>query len=201
MPRGVLLGACGAYFVDATAIVLPVFLLPRLHQSLWSELSEEERRMTDALASSLFFVGNTLGLVSLGAVGDKYGRRQPLLLGVALTVITTAASLCTPPSVGIFLASRAIAGFGAGGALNSGFLLAVEWAPPAYRLACKTCTATLGWVPGLLFLSAVAHLTREATWQALAYCLLPAPFVWLFIYFRCVKFHCSRSGAAFWQQA
>lgn len=195
MQCGVLFGACGAYFVDATAIVLPVFLLPRLHAEVWA-MPPEEAKIVDAFASSLFFVGNALGLISLGAAGDKLGRRTPLLMGVALTIAVTALSLVNTPSISWFLACRALAGFGAGGALNSSFLLAVEWAPPTHRLLCKTCTATLGWAPGLLFLSAVAYATRGAsgepahdglTWQSLGWCLAPSPFVWAFIYFRCFE--------------
>ena len=184
--RSILAGAVAGYFVDATAIFLPIFLMPRLYETVWSTLSAEDQRLTDALASSLFMLGNTLGLILGGVFGDYCGRRLPLLVGVALTTLATAASLALEPTVTGFLTSRVVAGFGAGGALNSGFLLAVEWAPPSHRLFCKTCTSSMGWVPGILFLCAVARVTREVAcpWQALLWCLSPAPFVWLFMYRR-----------------
>ena len=187
MQRSVMAGAVGGYFVDATAILLPIFLLPRLYSSIWSELSIKERRLTDALASSLFMFGNTCGLILGGVFGDRFGRRVIMLIGVALTAVATAISLAVPPSVTSFLTWRVVAGFGAGGALNSGFLLAVEWAPYTHRILCKTCTSGLGWVPGIVFLCAISLATRHAArpWQALAWCLTPAPFVWAYMYLRC----------------
>ena len=189
MQRSVMAGAVGGYFVDATAILLPIFLLPRLYSTIWSDLSIEERRMTDALASSLFMFGNTCGLLLGGVFGDRLGRRFTMLLGVALTVVATALSLAAPPTVTSFLASRVVAGLGAGGALNSGFLLAVEWAPYTHRILCKTCTSTLGWVPGIIFLCTISLATRHAAqpWQALAWCLTPAPCVWAYMYLRCYE--------------
>ena len=182
--RAILAGAVAGYFVDATAIFLPIFLMPRLYSTIWSSLSLQEQRMTDALASSLFMLGNTCGLILGGIFGDHCGRRLSLLVGVAMTVIATVASLLFPPTVTSFLASRVIAGFGAGGALNSGFLLAVEWVPPSHRLFCKTCTSPMGWVPGILMLCVVAQMTRDAAnpWQALLWCLSPAPFAWVYMY-------------------
>ena len=60
----------GPYALGASTLLLPNFLLPRLMDE-WSHFTKEDA----ALTTSLFFLGNTLGLIVWGMVADSWGRR------------------------------------------------------------------------------------------------------------------------------
>jgi len=160
--RRLLAAAAAVFGLSAIYIVLPTLLLPRHLNAEWHLSSAE-----DGLVSTVFFAGNTLGLLALGLVGDLHGRRPALLIGL-VCLILGGAVLLTAPGVPQLLVSRAIAGFGAGGALNCTFLLLLEYCTPEHRTLSKVAIASLGWVPGILYACAVAYALDDASWQAFA---------------------------------
>ncbi|REK56560.1 MAG: hypothetical protein C6W55_07365 [Thermobacillus sp.] len=67
-----------------------------------------------SFSMSIFFIFMAVGMLILGPVSDKYGRKPILLLSVATTMAFSA--LCAwAPTIGVFLLVRAIQAFGAGG--------------------------------------------------------------------------------------
>ena len=177
-----LAAACGVFGFSAILIVLPTMMLPRHLDQLW-KLSGYE----DGLVSTLFFAGNTAGLVFFGFIGDRYGRRPATLAGLCIMLVGCLL-LFTAPGIQMLLLSRGVSGFGTGGAMNCSFLLMLEYCTPPRRTLSKVAIASLGWVPGILFVALVAYeLDGDAAWQHLALALTPGLPVVLGAYFLCVE--------------
>lgn len=71
-----LLGALTAIAPMSTDMYLPAF--PRIHSSLGLQTGQVE------LSFSAYFVGMLLGMLCYGPISDRFGRRPPLLFGLAL---------------------------------------------------------------------------------------------------------------------
>jgi MFS transporter, DHA2 family, multidrug resistance protein len=86
-------------------------------------------------ALDLVAVGFSLGLAAsvlyLGAVGDRYGRKQLLVLGVALS-IPACLLAAWAPSIGVLVAARLLGGLSAGMAFPTTLaLITALWSGPA----------------------------------------------------------------------
>ena len=86
------------------------------------------------------FVARPLGGVVFGHIGDRFGRRRALALGVILLSVATAALGCLPTyaSIGItapilLVIFRAVQGFALGGELASATTFLMEYSPPNRR--------------------------------------------------------------------
>ena len=67
-----------------------------------------------SFSMSIFFIFMAVGMLFLGPVSDKYGRKPVLLVSVAATMVFSA--LCAwAPTIGWLLLMRAVQAFGAGG--------------------------------------------------------------------------------------
>ena len=98
----------GCNGVAAISLLLPVFLYPRL-------------RITEAataIVDSLFFVGNTIGLIFWGGVGDACGRRPVTNLSLALLIAASATCFSFTPTVVALALSRVAMGFAVGAVLG-----------------------------------------------------------------------------------
>ena len=170
--QAVLCAACN--MCTAAACFLPNFLYPRL-RTAWPELTEA----STATLGSIFFLGNTAGLLFWGGFADTHGRRPAVNAALAMLIL---ASVATFSSVGFesLAVARAFAGFAVGGVLNASTVLLLEVVPPHRRMSGKLCLVIGGWVPGQLWLTCVAYLMRERdlAWLGVAH-LLPAPFLLL----------------------
>ena len=149
-------------------LLLPIYLLPRI-ESQWS-LAPWQR----ALVMSATFAAMGVGIVLLGLLADLAGRRRILMwalsLGFLASLLTFACSSFVP-----LVATRVVAGFCTGGAMNLAFVLGLELCTPRHRLLFKGCMELAGWGGGALWLCLVAFLVRTMPWQALALSLaLPA---------------------------
>ena len=63
---------------------------------------------------TIFFVFMAIGILILGPMSDKYGRK-PILLGSILVALTFSIVCALSPSIWLLIAARAIQAFGAGG--------------------------------------------------------------------------------------
>ena len=63
---------------------------------------------------TIFFVFMAIGILILGPMSDKYGRK-PVLLGSILVALTFSVVCAISPSIWLLIAARAIQAFGAGG--------------------------------------------------------------------------------------
>jgi DHA1 family tetracycline resistance protein-like MFS transporter len=85
------------------AALVPLFVVEALHQpEAWS-----------GVALAVFAAGNAATLVFSGRIADRRGRRPPVLAGLAVASVATAAlGFVTPPP--LFLAVSLVAGMGSG---------------------------------------------------------------------------------------
>ena len=90
-----------------------------------------------AMVTSIFFVGNTIGLVVWGVVADVWGRRRCLLSAFAL-LLPCAALQFASTGVASLATTRVLTGFCVGGVMNAGFLLLMETVPQSWRLKAQT---------------------------------------------------------------
>ncbi len=97
------IGILMAFGVDAA---LPAF----------DELSEtfdlDERNLSPAITGTVYFVGMALGQVVYGVLGDRFGRRPILLVGIAVYAVGALVSALAP-NLEILLGARFVWGLGA----------------------------------------------------------------------------------------
>ena len=128
---------------------------------------------TQVMIDSLFFLGNTLGLLFFGPIGDHFGRKPAINASLALLIVAGALGFASTGVASLGMA-RFFVGFFVGGLLNACFVLQVELASPAKRMPTKVLLS-LSWVGGSLYLTVVAYLVRNSPWQLIIWYLLPAP--------------------------
>ncbi len=98
-----------ALLMALTALSIDVMLpaLPQIGNALG--VGDENDRQ---LVISLYFVGFAAGQFLFGPISDHYGRKQPLLIGLALYTVGTVLALTSGSFTGL-LTARAFQGFGA----------------------------------------------------------------------------------------
>jgi DHA1 family bicyclomycin/chloramphenicol resistance-like MFS transporter len=92
-----------AFGVDAA---LPAF------DELRSEFSFDARGLSPAITGTCYFVGMAVGQLFYGALGDRFGRRPVMLLGIAIYAFGALGS-ATAPGLEVLLVARFVWGFGA----------------------------------------------------------------------------------------
>jgi len=98
-----------ALLMALTALSIDVMLpaLPQIGHALGVD-DENDRQ----LVISVYFIGFAAGQLLFGPLSDHYGRRLPLLAGLALYIVGTIIALSSGSFAGL-LAARAFQGFGA----------------------------------------------------------------------------------------
>lgn len=112
-----------------------------------------------SLVQSTMMWGMLVGSAACTAIGDMVGRRPPIIASIALT-LTAGIATGLVPSFGLFLACRAVLGFGLGLGQGSSFCLLMEVIGPKQR----TTTAlaySVGFAVGLLALPGFAWAFQE----------------------------------------
>jgi len=122
----VLLCAACTLILDGFDIQAAGFATP----ALVADLGVERAALGPALAASL--VGMAIGAAGIGALGDRWGRRNSLILSTALFGAATLLA-ATATSVMTLALWRLITGIGLGGALTTATALIAEFAPSRYR--------------------------------------------------------------------
>ncbi|GIG30273.1 multidrug effflux MFS transporter [Cellulomonas marina] len=98
----VLLGSMCALPAMATDLYLPS--LPDVARELGTSVAGAQLTMTGML------IGGAMGQLVMGPLSDRFGRRRPVLVGIAGHVLTSL--LCTVvPSIGVLVALRVSQGF------------------------------------------------------------------------------------------
>jgi AAHS family 4-hydroxybenzoate transporter-like MFS transporter len=122
----VLLCAASSLILDGFDIQAVGFVAP----ALVGALHLERAALGPALAASL--VGMAIGAASIGALGDRWGRRRTLLLSTALFGVASLLA-ATSSSVATLAVWRFITGIGLGGALTAATALIAEFSPRKLR--------------------------------------------------------------------
>jgi SHS family lactate transporter-like MFS transporter len=172
--------------LDAFDFFLVLVVLPDLSKAFNAPLPRI------ALATTLTLALRPLGALIFGYLADRFGRRRPLMIDVALysfLELLTAFS----PNLGFFLVVRALFGIAMGGEWGLGAALAMESLPPKYRgvlsgvlqegyalgnLLAGLCLTfffhAIGWrgmfaigtLPALLILFIRSRVPESAVWEA-----------------------------------
>jgi DHA2 family multidrug resistance protein-like MFS transporter len=127
-------------------------------------------------ALNLVAVGYSLGLAAsvlyLGALGDRYGRKLMLILGVALS-IPACILAATAPSIGVLIAARVLGGLAAGMAYPTTLaLITALWSGPARTRSIALWSALGGAISALGPLAAGA-LLQHYYWGSVFLITLP----------------------------
>eukprot|EP00934_Nitzschia_sp_Nitz4_P005028 Nitzschia sp. Nitz4//scaffold30_size153850//72090//73736//NITZ4_002779-RA/size153850-processed-gene-0.42-mRNA-1//-1//CDS//3329547267//5018//frame0 len=135
------------------------------------------------LLAAAVFLGMLLGGLFVGTLGDWYGRKPILLLGLGCNVIAGVLSAMAP-TVAVLVLLRCIAGVGIGATVPPLFTLATELAPPSQRGLCVTICASF-WMVGSIFVAVVAMCLlgyMGVTWRVFAaVCAVPSAMGWYLV--------------------
>jgi len=144
----------------------------------------------------LIAVGYSLGLAAsvlwLGALGDRYGRKTMLLLGVSLSIPACLVAAWAPSDDVLFLA-RLVGGFAAGMAFPTTLaLITALWSGPPRTKAIALWSALGGAISSLGPLVAGA-LLQHFWWGSVFLVTLPLALVALFLAWRFVPAHVNET--------
>ncbi|WP_374545460.1 MFS transporter [Rhodoblastus sp.] len=137
-------------------------------------------KATFGLAISASVVGYMVGAFGCGDLGDRFGRKRPILLGVALFSSFTFACIFAT-SIYALMALRFVAGIGLGGAVANTVALNAEFSP---RRTAATAIGLLfvgytlgaaapGWIAGLFL--------KDFGWQSVFVVGSVFPFMYIFV--------------------
>ncbi|HEX8754126.1 MAG TPA: MFS transporter [Solirubrobacterales bacterium] len=145
---------------------------------------------------NLVAVGYSLGLAAsvlyLGALGDRYGRKMMLLLGMGLSI---PASLLAgaAPTIGVLFLARLLGGVAAGMAFPTTLaLITALWSGPARTRAIALWSALGGAIAALGPLISGA-LLQHFDWGAVFYVTLPLAVLALYLAWRFVPAHVNET--------
>src|SRR5512133_3935405 len=145
----------------------------------------------------LIAVGYSLGLAAsvlyLGALGDRYGRKLMLLLGMALSVPACLLAAFAPSDVVLFIA-RVLGGLSAGMAYPTTLaLITALWSGPARTRSIALWSALGGAIASLGPLVSGFLLERFA-WSSVFLVTLPLAVVALFMAWKFVPAHVNETA-------
>ncbi len=147
----------------------------------------------------LVAVGYSLGLAAsvlyLGAVGDRYGRKLMLLLGMGLSIPASLLAALAP-SIGVLLAARILGGLSAGMAYPTTLaLITALWSGPARTRSIALWSGIGGAISSLGPLLSGALLLRFH-WGSVFFITLPLALIALFMAWRLVPAHVNETSDA-----
>lgn len=144
----------------------------------------------------LVAVGFSLGLASsvlwLGALGDRYGRKRMLVLGMAISIPASLLAAWAP-AIGVLAMARVIGGFAAGMAFPTTLaLITALWAGPARTRAIALWSAIGGALSALGPLAA-GSLLEHFWWGSVFLITVPLAVVALVLALRLVPAHVNET--------
>ncbi|HVR05751.1 MAG TPA: MFS transporter, partial [Solirubrobacteraceae bacterium] len=145
----------------------------------------------------LVAVGYSLGLATsvlyLGAIGDRYGRKLMLLLGMGLSIPASLLAALAP-SIWVLFAARVLGGLSAGMAFPTTLaLITALWSGPARTRSIALWSGIGGAISSLGPLLAGLLLTRFA-WGSVFFITLPLALVALYMAWRLVPAHVNETS-------
>lgn len=142
---------------------------------------------------NLVAVGYSLGLACsvlwLGALGDRYGRKQIALLGVILAMPAALISGFAP-SINVLIFGRLFGGFAAGMAYPTTLaLIAALWGPGAGRTKAIALWSAIGGAISVFGPLVSGVLLEVATWPWVFWVVIPLAVVALLLVLRFIPAH------------
>jgi len=151
-----------------------------LHYKLWSLNPAQAGAI-----SSVIVVGMLFGALCVGPLADVFGRRNIVLLDLA--IFSLSLFLCgLAPTPLVFSIFRFIGGLGLGGIIPTSAAITVEYAPPRWRSLAYTIMFTGYGVGGVLAAGLAIPLIPAFGWQIMFYlnaiaCLVAVPLAYYFL--------------------
>lgn len=144
------------------------------------------------LVAVSYSLGLACSVLWLGALGDRYGRKLMLMLGVALAM-PTALLAGFAPSIEVLIIARLLGGFAAGMAYPTTLaLIAALWTGPARTRAIALWAAIGGAVSSLGPLLS-GFLLQHFSWGSVFLVVLPLAIVALFMAWKFVPAHVNET--------
>ena len=146
---------------------------------------------------NLVAVGYSLGLAAsvlwLGALGDRYGRKMMLLLGIGLSIPACLAAAFAP-SIEILILARVVGGVSAGMAYPTTLaLITALWAPGPGRTRSIALWSALGGAIASLGPLVAGFLLERFVWGSVFLVTLPLAVVAAFMAWRFVPAHVNET--------
>ncbi|MGX5682458.1 MFS transporter [Schumannella luteola] len=147
---------------------------------------------------NLVGVGTGLGLsisvLYLGALADRYGRKQLLIVGLVLTVVASVIAAAAP-SIEVLIAARVFTGIAAGMAYPTTLsLITALWSAGPGRTAAIALWASVSGVASVTG-SVIAGLVLEVAWWGAAFLLaVPVAIAGLVLVIAVVPSHVNESS-------
>ncbi len=144
----------------------------------------------------LVAVGYSLGLAAsvlyLGAIGDRYGRKLMLLLGMGLSIPASLLAALAP-TIGVLFAARLLGGLSAGMAFPTTLaLITALWSGPARTRSIALWSGIGGAISSLGPLLSGALLTHFE-WGSVFFITLPLALIAFFMAWRLVPAHVNET--------
>ncbi len=140
------------------------------------------------LVAVAYSLGLACSVLYLGAVGDRYGRKMMLILGVLLSVPACLVAAWAP-NIGVLIGARILGGLSAGMAYPTTLaLIAALWSGPARTRSIALWSATGGAIAALGPLSS-GILLEHYWWGSVFLLTLPLAVVALVMAIRLVPSH------------
>lgn len=165
--RAVLLAMCACVLVAQSLVAAINLAIPQLSASGLRPSPAQLLWIVDTYV--IVFAGL---LIPAGALGDRFGRKGALLLGLAL--FTGGAALCAAaPSVPLLLAGRGISGAGAALMMPATMSLLLQVTEPDRRAAAVASWSSAVAMGGILGNTGGALLLEYLPWQGLFWAYVP----------------------------
>jgi Sugar phosphate permease len=124
----------------------------------------------DALAGSIVFIGWAIGIVCLGYLSDRFGRRKVMYPAMFLTILTVMAHAFVN-SIWQLIVIRFIMGFVYSGPSLNQYVLSAELVGPKKRVLSTTFASAV-WPIGAFLMTLKAYYIQDWRYLSLA-CSIP----------------------------
>ncbi|HEY7936789.1 MAG TPA: MFS transporter [Candidatus Limnocylindrales bacterium] len=121
---------------------------------------------------SLFFLGDLVGIVSMGLLIDRGGLIRPFALGLGLFAIGLLIG-GTAPSMAVLIGGRLLQGFGAGGIAPVAYVAIARALPADLRPRMLAVLSTAWVVPGVIGPALSGVIAEHLSWRVVFLGLLP----------------------------
>lgn len=141
------------------------------------------------LVAVAYSLGLACSVLWLGALGDRYGRKQMAMLGVGLAI--PAALICAlAPSIQVLIGGRLFGGFAAGMAYPTTLsLIAALWGPGPARTRSIALWAAIGGAISACGPLLSGLLLTRFPWSSVFYVVIPIAVIALFMAWRNIPAH------------
>ncbi|KAK3595201.1 hypothetical protein CHS0354_021517 [Potamilus streckersoni] len=140
-----------------------------------------DKKMYRAHSSMMYMVGYLVGVISMGILSDKIGRKNSYFISLVLITISAIITAWVPDFL-LYVALQLLTGFADAGLFLSFYSLVIELVGPSKRAMMGAATHIM-WVVGITLLCGIAFFIRH--WRhlkmAISFPFVPLLVVWWFI--------------------